>query len=143
MAAGDPGGFPVVSPWRKPPRIISTRRHSDLFGSTRRWGLRPARPGFLRGNLSGLVTPGGIPRRDSPLLSTSRESRLASTHFSFVAAPPPSPRLSSVAAPPPSPGLSSCHPRHCPTHRPLLNRRRPRLHIGFVPSLERRDRHSC
>ena len=90
LAARDPGGFPVVSAWRKAPRIISTRRQSDLFGSTRRGVSAPAEAGFWRGNLSGLVTPGGVPdvprRLDSPLLSPHnslllrrRRSSVAST----------------------------------------------------------------
>ncbi|KAG0544532.1 hypothetical protein BDA96_02G283500 [Sorghum bicolor] len=122
LAARDPGGFPVVSAWRKAPRIIFTRRQSE--------------PGF-----DGETCPASSHRAAFPTFpadSTRLSSRLT-TRFSFVAAAPPSPRLSSVAAPPPSPRLSSCHPHL----HPLPNRRRPRLYIGRVRSLERHDHRSC
>ena len=98
LAARNPGGIPAFSSEKKPTRRFSTGRDTC---SPPLAPLGPVGAGFSWGYISGLLTPGDIPR----VVSAPRD--LDSTS-SFDAARPSSPLLGrrpSVLASPPTPPL--------------------------------------
>ncbi|KAG0534946.1 hypothetical protein BDA96_04G323500 [Sorghum bicolor] len=122
LAARNPGGIPAFSSGKKPTRRFSTGRDTCPFGSPPLAPLGPVGAGFSWGYISGLLTPGDIPR----VVSAPRD--LDSTS-SFDAARPSSPLLGrrpSVLASPPTPPL---RPRlssdAAPPSSRLLRRHRP------------------
>jgi hypothetical protein len=92
LAAGDPEGFPVVSPWRKPAWIISTRAATQTCLEARDTGVSTTKePGF-----DGETCPASSHRATFPVDSTHLFSRYLATRpdsFSSVAAVQHSPQL--------------------------------------------------
>ena len=129
LAAGDPGGFPALSPGQESTRQFSLGQSAALFGSRSTSGQKPASLHFPRRRNPRARTTGAFPRPVALAQLQSRGAEAAATPASVCRPdiPPPRCRSVSLGAPPPPP------PRSSTAAASLLVRRR-HLHRRCHPS---------